>query len=416
MDENAPQFRKVGSESPIVGDAEVEIRRASSPPAFSDTPLPTGEFAGVTRCRYINQELNSRTGNRIGSGKWFLRHEARVDANLHPAYITNHADRILIQGEGPWQLFDIQGKSIAKGYSHNSDVYLSPETGVFIYSNDTGMVAAHDLETGRLKFVVSLYFGDSFYRTFLSLNGDRLLAVSIEQEIDQDNEEKPYRSMIERRRVDQPLVIDGDRVLRSTKGTGTLVQESLKAMSAATDGYLVTATDGRINVFRDDLTLAASLVGSLDPVGLSLGGNEIIYVVIADGDAYKLRAINFKGERLFSTLLPPKMQYQNCPPIVSYDSNIYLLAGNHLLALNKTGHGRWEYRSPYDIAGAVVTPENELLVASGPEVGIFDAAGNFRLLYKLENEVLRTPPAILPNGDVIVASDSRLYCLSANGS
>ncbi|MEP6904232.1 MAG: hypothetical protein ABJA66_21110, partial [Actinomycetota bacterium] len=72
----------------------------------------------------------------------------------------------------------------------------------------------------------------------------------------------------------------------------------------------------------------------------------------------------------------------------------------------------WEYQTDNPIAGAVVTAENQLLMSDGSELGVFEANGHYRTLYKFKDESLQTPPTLTSRGELVVATDKKLYCLA----
>src|SRR5262249_26592036 len=134
---SSTQFRKVGSATEITPVFEIEIQRIKAPAVFTDIPESARKAGRISGRPFINTERNSRSGNRIEHGKWTRKFATSLDPNLRPKFVLHADERTLIQGDGPWHLVDREGEALASGYSHNSQLSISPESGIFIYSDDS---------------------------------------------------------------------------------------------------------------------------------------------------------------------------------------------------------------------------------------------------------------------------------------
>ena len=64
-----------------------------------------------------------------------------------------------------------------------------------------------------------------------------------------------------------------------------------------------------------------------------------------------------------------------------------------------------------DVAGAVVTADDLLVVSEGDSLTAWDAQGQRRVIHTLPGESLATAPVLLADGDVLVATQAHLYRL-----
>jgi len=407
------EFRKILPDEAIIPNETRMIRPLSAPFA------PPDEAVGddLNSCRpFVNDSLNSRLAQPLPVGKWMVRNSTPIEPGLRPKHILHHADRIIIQGDGPWQLFDKQCQSLARGYLHGSDVFLDAANNLFYFSDAAGMIEARRLDDGSRAFSASLLFGQAYYRSFIACRGELMVVVSVEREMDMHSEERPESSTVEILKFDEPQNIDEDGILTSVNVVAELIRKTLLLLSAFQDETLVVATENQICLINLDLQIKTAINGEFTPLVMSLNDAGIIYLVVSDKGVPKLRSIKPNGERIFSAELPEKMLDVVYPPIITYDHRVFLIKDDYLVAFNAGGHCVWEYQTDNPIAGAVVTAENQLLMSDGSELGVFEANGHYRTLYKFKGESLQTPPTLTSSGELVVATDKKLYCLAIRGN
>lgn len=403
------EFRKILPDEAIIPNETHSIRPLSAPFA------PPDETIGAdlsSRRPFVNDSLNSRLAQPLPVGEWMVRNSTPIEPGLRPKHILHHADRIIIQGDGPWQLFDKECQSLARGYLYGSDVFLDAENNLFYFSDAAGMIEARNLDDGSRAFSASLLFGQAYYRSFIARRGELMVVVSVEREMDMHSEERPESSTVEILKFDEPQNIDEDGILTSVNVVAELIRETLLLLSAFQDETLVVATDNQICLINLDLQIKTAINGEFTPLVMSLNDAGIIYLVVSDKGVPKLRSIKPNGERIYSAELPEKILNIIYPPIITYDNRVFLIKDNFLMAFDASGRCLWEYKTDSPIAGAVVTAENQLLISEGSELGVFEADGRYRILYKFTDEVLQTPPTLTGNGELVVVTDKRLYCLA----
>jgi hypothetical protein len=341
-----------------------------------------------------------------------VRCSSSLEPGLRPKHILHAFDRMIIQGDGPWQLFDKDCNSLAKGYLDGSDVLLDAENRLFYLSDAAGMLEAHNLADGNRAFSASLLFGHAYYRSFIARKDERIIVVSIEREIDQDSEEKPEKSTIEVLKFAEPQKIDQDGRLRSSRVVAELMRNTLCLLSALQDETLVVATDNQICLIDLDLQIKTTINGEFKPGTLSISNAGLIYLFVFHEERLNLWLVNPDGEKVYAVELPKEVENIYYPPIIGYDHCVYLLSDKRLMAFNSRGDFIWEYKTQSNIEGAVITADNQLLVTIGSELGAFEANGRYKTLCEFKGESLQTPPTLTSNSELLVASRSKFYCLT----
>lgn len=403
------EFHKILPDEAVTPNETREIQSWSLP--FSLTPETVGD--NMNSCRpFVNDCLNSRLAQTLPDGEWTIRCNAQLEPGLRPKHILHAFDRIIIQGDGPWQLFDRDFNSLARGYLDSSDVLLDAENKLFYLSDAAGMIEAHNLDNGNTVFSASLLFGHAFTRSFMARKNERMIVVSIEREIDQDAEEKPETSTIEVLKFDEPQMIDEDGILTSSHVVAELKRKTLWLLSALQDETLFVATDNQICLIDFDLQIKTAINGEFKPTTMSLSNAGLIYLVVNDKESLSLWLLTPAGEKVYSTNLPTDVGNIHHPPIIGYDHRVYLIADKRLLAFNSSGDCIWECKTQSEIGGAAITADNQLLVSIGSELAVFDANCKYKTLYDFKGESLQTPPTLTSNGELLVASRNKLYCLT----
>jgi hypothetical protein len=406
----ADEFRKIMSDEAETPNETRDVQPLSSP--FALTPETVGD--NLNSCRpFVNDCLNSRLAQTLPVGDWTIRCSTPLEPGLRPKHILHAFDRIIIQGDGPWQLFDRDCNSLARGYLDGSDVLLDAENKLFYLSDAAGMIEAHNLDDSNRVFSASLLFGQAYYRSFMARRNERMIVVSIEREIDQDAEpeDKPQDSTIEVLKFDEPQSIDQDGILRSSQVVAELIRKTLWLLSALQDETLVVATDNQICLIDFDLQIKTAINGEFTPNTMSLSNAGLIYLVVSDKEGLSLWLMTPAGEKVYSTNLPTEIKNIFHPPIIGYDHRVYLIADKRLLAFSPSGDCIWECKTQSEIGGATITADNQLLVSMGGELAVFDANCKYKTLYEFKGESLQTPPTLTSNGELVVASRNKLYCL-----
>ena len=160
-------FYQLGSDKPIKLKVPLtEIRRATESPKFSLSPI---EKYNGTRRRFINEQLNSRSPIVLNDGEWKIKWQADLPGGFSPLAILEANERILIESDGVWFLFDKEGKKLLNGQLGASGIFLDNEN--FYAADSSGLIWARSLADGKNILGLSLDFGDVDQRICLSRKG-----------------------------------------------------------------------------------------------------------------------------------------------------------------------------------------------------------------------------------------------------
>jgi hypothetical protein len=154
------------------------------------------------------------------------------------------------------------------------------------------------------------------------------------------------------------------------------------------------------------------LTGNFEPLSLSLDEASGTYLIVRENDHLALWRLNEEGERFFSYALAPGTQTGFIPPVVGYDHRVYLLTTEHVIALGPAGETLWKRTVVGKAGGAAVTVDGHLLLTAGPQLSAYDAEGRRAILANFGEDLLSTPPGLTEKGDLLVASNRYLYCLT----
>jgi hypothetical protein len=364
---------------------------------------------------FANEQLNSRVQQPLPAGSWAPRWQAELGYDLHPAFILLGGGRILVQGLRQWRLFDGEGKPVASGDVGPSDVFLDAEHSLFYLADRHGFVAARRLSDGTEAFVLSAYFGTAFQRTAVARRGQHLTIASVERPVDPHGEHEPNLSVIEVQDLGDPLEVSETGHLRSAKRVTNLMRPTVLFLTALQNETLAIATRNWIYLADKDLEIRTALQGEFVPIALSLDESMRMYLVVESEEQRRLWAVTPNGEKMVLPL-PAEFQAAAVPPIVGYDHRIYMVSRGDAMAVSQEGKLVWQRPAGGAIGGAVVTADNQLLVAAGSEVAAFDAEGKRRVLWASGGEELKTPPVLNAKGELLVASDGHLFSLASKAS
>ena len=382
----------------------VPIRPATT--AFQPARAPAAADGAGRRC-FINDARNSRVPHPAGTNPWRQRWRSEL-SGAAPVCLMSAGDRILIQGPLTWSLWTTEGKHIRAGSLQFAAVSIDRETARFFSANNAGLVQAWRVDDGTHSFSVALYYGHTYGRTFIARRDQRLLTVSTELPEDPHGLE-PENSIIEvtdlkdrePRSYDQP----GGPVVMAD-----LIAPTKLLITALHDRSAVVATTDRVYRLNLDLKFQAALTGSFTPKVMSLDEAGRIYLVAESDGRTNLWLMSPEGERYYSFLFPPGATTEY-PPIIGYDHTVYLITGEHVVAVGTDGKLKWSRSPGGRIAGAVITTDDRLVVAAGSEILAYDSKGERRTLFQASGDSFVTPPIFTDASHLVVASAGALYSL-----
>jgi hypothetical protein len=384
----------------------VAIRPLSGPTA---PPLakPAGNTGGYPR-PFANERRNSRVETALPRGNWQILWQADLENQMGPSFVLQEAERILVRGTHQWLLFANDGTLLHQGGIEGGEASFDGAHDLFYAASPSGMILAYHAQDGAIAFKTNGYGSTNNTPTLLVRRGTLLLDVSPGASV-QPRAQTQIDTGIQVQDVGDPPQVNESGVLLSAVTRASTPRETFRLPSAMQENTLVLALKDRIQLVDLHLKIQAELTGDFEPLAMSLDETGRLYLIVMSEGGRNLWVITPKGERVLSMRLPP--QTVSTPPIVGYDHRIYLTEGGRLLAISPEGKTLWENPLAGHVGGAIVTTDDQLIVAVGTQVISFDAAGKGTVLHSFEGEQLQTPPVLTAHGELLVASATKLYCL-----
>ena len=377
------------------------------------------EYDGGYHYRFLNLQNNSRLKSSFSkTALWKIKWKTEIDSSLIPWYVLTNNDRIVIQNENGWELFDESGKKISSGPRSDGNIGIDKINNIFYENTFNGLLHARQLSTGKNQFQIYPYFGKGYERTVLSASEKNILVHGFELPVmTHDSPIRPAEySILETIDLGSLKEIDEDGMLSSAFQKQVLVCRSSKPLIATVGEKVVFAVPDHIFFMDEKLEVSTDLQENFIPVSLSLDELMNIYVVVKilkenNEEKIALWVISKEGNLISNTELKDLKETVIVPPVIGFDHTVYIILNQRIIAVNSSGKIIWDKMMAGVVGGAAITPDNRLLVAEGNLLTSIDKAGERNFIYDFENESLLTQPLVNEKGEIIIASNNFLYCI-----
>jgi len=301
------------------------------------------------------------------------------------------------------------GGEVARGQKGHSDVYLDAGTGGFYYIDRDDYIATHDAR-GELLHLLGARLLEQYDRLAIWREADAYLIAS--RSWGNPPRGKGYLWAVEKVRLGDTSKMDDQKVLKDRKREGLVSQRVETLVRPPRDGNVaVLATRDRFYLMDDRLKVTEAITGEFVPLSVSLDDAGRIHALVRSGEQGRFWILTKAGERLLDMPVPLPPDTFPPPPVIGRSGRVYLLLPGEVVAVE---FGRVAWREPVDAAPvATVGGDGRLVAAVGASVIGFDLLRNRTVLASFPGEELRTPPVLDAHGRLYVASERRLYCLSA---
>jgi hypothetical protein len=395
-----------GLDTKVVAPPVRAIRAGAPPPVPTASADPARQYFRA----YGNYRQDSRLGRNLPSGTWHVRWKADLDPAFPPAHVIEASNRILVEA-GEWRLLDRDGKLVARNRASRAPMATDSVNGLFYEINPEAYFAAYRLEDGKPAFDFLPAYGDEFSRTHLARNGNHMLIAGIQRALDPHGRETPEQSLVEIVNLGSPPTADDLGFLSTLSPVGTLrIPEPLLVVASSSDVIVAARTD-EIYVIDWDLEVHAALESAFTPHAISLDEAGRIYLLADHDQRWFLMLLKQGGDRIYTFELPSGIVPSATPPIIAYDHSVYLLSPRRIYSIAPNGMQRWSATTASPLAGAAVTADDVLLTAEGNEIATYDSEAARKVLFQGDSFV--TTPILTAWGEILVASKTALYCLSA---
>lgn len=390
--------------------AGTPVRAAATPAPPARTPAPGVPWDSVRP--YITEGLNSRLARPVGSGKWLIRMESGLERENEPAFVMQAGDRALIQGNRKWQLLSAvaAGRSFAWDNISASDLVMDADQGSFFAADSYGYLTAFSLADGKVRYRATVYGNQSQFRQFFTRRGTRWFIASWERDLNPHGRIPPKSTALEVRDFGDPSKAQGE-FLGSTVEVALQNFEQPKIFAAVSGETAFSTQVNDLLVTDLALKLQGRYSGEFEPLGLS-AAEERAYILAREGGELSLWSVNARGERQYTVKLPEGEAIAHRPPVVGFDHRVYLYGGSSVHCVSPDGKIAWSQSAGAAIQGMAIAPDDQLVVTAGQSLISFDSRGNKRVLRDFAPDTPVTPPAMSRDGDLFVASRTKLYRLT----
>lgn len=417
-------YRESGDENETLNPPVRAIQPAAAIPPLPKAGVEAAE--GFVR-PFVNEEQNSRLPWTLPAGPWTVRWRHQAIEGATPFRLAQAGDRcLLIYETWPRQFYDLGGRLIAGESSLIGGFLplLDIEKSVLWLGGDG--IRAYRLDDARILYDFSPAV--TVRHTFLARRGRRFLVAGTEYKLHPHGGVVADHAQIQVVDLGDPIQVDRGDLKSPTPAKSLGAPTHLMVLAVHRD-QIVFAVPGRIYFSGWDLQPSLALEGSFQPLSLSLDEMGRIYLVVQTEGREELWVITPQGERFLSAALPnepadplanPDDATVANPPIIGYDHRIYVRMRNRskmtgrLLAISLDGKVLWDYPiSDFEQGGQVITADDRLLVAEGDKLLAFKDSATPEVLHQFPGETLMTAPVLTQKGELLVATESALYCLSA---
>jgi hypothetical protein len=371
--------------------------------------------AGAPDCIrvYVNDERNSRAGGPLGyapGAPFTPLWKSDLQPGLYPRAVLAARDRIVVYGGGLWSLFDAGGRLVASKSLSGSEVILDPEHSLLFAANSAGLITGYHIATGAPVFSATLHFGKDYARPFLARRDRLLVTVGIAKDID-SHAPPPEQASVEIIDLGNPAAPKSWDQPGGAVSSHDLIRETRILLTAMVSNAIWMATENRL--YRADLSLDLrnEFTGSFSPIEMAMDEESNAYITVELHGRQALWKVTSSGQRAYAFDFPPGVPAPARPPVIAYDHTAYLLSGRQVLSVAPDGKANWTRTAPGQMVGAIATSDDVLVVSENDCVSAWDARGQRKPLYQFQGEQVATPPTLLPGGDLLVATETRLYRL-----
>ena len=327
-------------ETPVaVKDNSLKIKTAGNKIFFEDFSYKEEPKNYLTR--YLTPERNSRLESELPiNDLWELKWKADIDSSAIPWFLLIKNDRIIIQNESGWQLFDTSGKLINSGIRSEGEIKINQSKDIFYVNDPSGFIQAINLSTGKREYYFYPYLGKGFDRSVIFTNGNKIVNLGFELPVMTHNSpiKIPEMNILEEIKIESSPEIDEDGVLKSSTDNNNLLIKSGKVIFALHDSTIVIAISNQIYFLNPDLDVIKELTGNFIPLAMSLDEEMRIYL-LADIEIENRLQTEFwivdpEGNLICSTEIPSIESNYLTPPAIDNTHTVYIPYENKIIAVS----------------------------------------------------------------------------------
>jgi hypothetical protein len=378
------------------------------------TPIPRGREAPAPALSgaYVTEEKNSRWTRGAPRGAFEVAGRAGLGSEIDRGFVGGSTDGFLVAGGDQVALFDPALKPVASLGLSGGSVAMDAAAALWLAADPFGAIAARRWSDAGRAYLVRAAYGRSYRHEVLGKHGGGWYVLSTELPPVGDDVRGPKFAAVTKIDPGESDRTDGDGFRLSARQARVYRFERADASGAFHEGRTYLAYPDHVVILSADLAPAADLTGAFVPLGISLDESGRIYLLVRVGAAHRLWIVTAEGDRILDFELPRDFVPDPRPPVVGYNHVAYVVGGRSVLAISPDGKLEWKTTFGGQIAGAVATTDDEVVVAAGPQIVALDSKGSRRILAELDGETLATAPSPLGDRDLVIASRKSLFRLT----
>ncbi len=400
--------------NPLILDiTSIQIKQAGSKILFKDFN-PSEEQKNYLN-RFINPERNSRMNTALPPKQvWKIKWSTKIDSSAIPWFLLIKDDRLIVQNESGYQLFDLSVNLIGSGIRAEGDIVISKSDKSFYINDPSGYIQNVDLISGKRKFYVFPYLGKGFKRSIVYTNGNEIIDVGSELPVMTHNStiKPPDMNILEQIKINNPVETDEDGVLKPPVEAKNILIKSGSILTAVHDSTLIIAATNHIYFLNRDLNIINDLTGNFIPFEMSADEEMRIYLLAGVQNDNKIRSefwlIDSAGNLISNTEIPDLDLNNLTPPVIDYNHTAYIAYTDKIVAVSSSGEILWENYIQKPLGG-IAAVKDYLFLSEGKLLTAFDKNGDRRFFYEFDDELSTSP--ILVNNEIFVATRKKLYCI-----
>ncbi len=387
------------------------VNISESSQQFSIDDKPPSDFS-IVSC-FSNEAHNGRSAVKLAKNLWSQKWKVPLDESLTPRHILFCNDYIIVYGNGQWQLFSMQGKTLNSGAAGFSELYIDKQTGLFFFADYNGLIQARNLQDGSHKYSFFPMFSTGYSRPAF-FRKERLLDIlSVEENENPHGNVTLRSSVIEAVDIGEPETIDDNGYLLSAHRLKDIQVNSTEVNAVFSDNLAVVAAPDQIIITGAELKIARIIKGEFKPVAMSMDESGRIYIVASlagsVGKKNALWVIDSSGSKLADIELPGGAESFN-PPLLGYGLKLYVTSDKHIYSINLKENSFTEVPFEKPLGGAVISSDNKIVLAAGKMIFGIDDNGETIYLTHLDDDKWITNPVFAGNDNLICSTGKFLYC------
>lgn len=394
----------------------IKIKPSDEKISLKDYTLNENQTNYLTQ--YLNPQRNSRLNSIFPDSKlWEIKWRTELNSDEIPGHILFNDERIIIQYESGWQLFDTSGKHITEGIRAEGDILIDKAENIFYINDPTGFIEAIDIITGKTIFYVHPYFGKGFKKSVMFSDGNKILCISNELPIITHDSptEFPETTLFEIIELENSRETDDDKILSSTKQLAHLFCKTSRFIAAFHDSTIILAVPNHIYFIDAKLNVTKDLCENFIPLEMSIDEDMRIYLlaeIIEDDKIIKtaLWIIDSVGNLISDVEINPLRNDFLTPPVIDFEHNVFIRYEDRILAIEPYGSVLWEQNIQKPLSG-FNSAKNYLLTSEGNILTALDKNGERKFIHHFEDEELTTAPLLTNSNEILVTTQNFLYCL-----